>query len=465
MRRLRPAGPRTATALFLLVLAATALFVQDNRANSTSRLALTAAVTEQQTVVIDDYEQTLDVDRAEKDGHLYSDKAPGQPLAAVPLWAAYRAVGGDPGTEPRLEGHLGLWWITLWFAAVPGALLAVLLHRYASAVGGRDVAVPSAIALFAGSILLPFSTMLFGHVLAALLTMASFLWLRSAIAGDGRRPLLLAGAAASAAVSVEYTVALVVLVLLVAATIRHRRHAWPFLAGMAPIGALLATYHWIAFGGPLEHPYKYSVFQVHHDSFAGIGVPDPALLVEVLVGERGLLTLTPIVAVAIAGLVLRRDRVSPLDLGVPLAVLGCYLVFASGWVDATGGWSPGTRHLLPALPFLAGGLALAWAAWPRVCVAASVWSVAVMTLATVTDPQVPDTVPSALRFWLDHVRDGDLARTVLSPVLGRVGLVVVAALVAAAALALRRSDRPDRDAGAPSEGRLSAPRPSPVGGP
>ena len=98
------------------------------------------------------------------------------------------------------------------------------------------------------------------------------------------------------------------------------------------------------------------------------------LLVEVLVGERGLLTLTPIVGVAIAGLLAERHRLPALDLGVPMAVLGAYLLFASGWVDATGGWSPGTRHLLPAIPFLAGGAAVAWSRWPRLSTAAAVYS-------------------------------------------------------------------------------------------
>lgn len=450
---------RTGFALVMLVVAATGFFVQDNRANSTSRLALTAALAERQTVVIDDYEATLDVDRAEKDGRIYSDKAPGQPFAAVPMWAIYRAVGGDPGTDPRLEGHLGLWWVTLWFAAIPGAILVLLMHHYASAlIGAAGPAVPAAIGLFAGTILFPFSTLLFGHVLTATLIMASFLLLRSAKEPGAIR---LAGFVAGAAIAVEYTVTLAVVVLLAATAVRFGNRAWSFVFGTVPAVAFLAAYHTIAFGGPFQNPYKFSVFQVHHDSFAGIGVPDPALLVEVLLGERGLLSLTPVVAVALAGLVIGRSQLPTFDLAVPLSILGVYLGFAAGWIDATGGWSPGPRHLLPAIPFLVGGLALAWARWPRLARATAVYSAAVMALAIVTDPQVPDTVPSALRFWLQLAADGDLARTIFSPAIGRAGLAVVLAAIVTASAWLVHVRRVDADGTA----AVSRPRPSRVGGP
>ena len=59
-------------------------------------LALTAAIWDDGTLVLDRYEAQLSVDRAVRDGHLYSDKAPGQPLLAVPFYAMYRGVGGEP---------------------------------------------------------------------------------------------------------------------------------------------------------------------------------------------------------------------------------------------------------------------------------------------------------------------------------------------------------------------------------
>ena len=424
--------------IVLLVLVAAGFFVHTNGANGASRLALSAAIVEEGTVRLDAYEHTLGVDLASKDGHVYSDKAPGQPLAAVPFWAVYRAVGGDPGTDLRVDWHLGSWWITFWFCALPGALLAALMYRYARSAVPPKAAVTAAVGLFFGSTLYPMSALLFGHILTSLLLMIAFLRLRAARLGGDRRDLLVAGLAAGSAVAVEYTVLIVVVVLAAAAAATHRSSASWFAIGGVPAIVLLGGYHTAAFGGPLQHPYKFSAFDVHHDTLAGIGAPDPALLLEVLLGERGLLSLTPVIAIGIAGLVGGRRRLDPYDVAVPLAVLCLYLLFAAGWVDATGGWSPGPRHLLPAMPLLAVGVALAWQRWRRLAMVATTYSVVMMALAMVTEPLTPDAF-WALDFWIHLLRNLDLADTVFRPVAGRGGTLIVFALTALVAHRLHRA--------------------------
>ena len=44
---------------------------------------------------------------AERDGHHYSDKAPYQPIGSVPVYWAYRALGGDPFPEGVPGGQIG----------------------------------------------------------------------------------------------------------------------------------------------------------------------------------------------------------------------------------------------------------------------------------------------------------------------------------------------------------------------
>ena len=441
MRRLRGSDRRVEIALALVVLSATACLVQPNGAQAASRLALTAAVAEQGTVRIDEYEGTLGADYAEKDGHLYSDKAPGQPLAAVPLWAAYRSVGGDEGTNLRVREHFGLWWVTLWSATVPAALLVVAMFRYGRRLTDPVTAALCALAMGLGTLVFPFATLLFGHTLSALLAFVSFLLIRKADerepAGQ-RRMLGAAGLAIGTAVAVEYTVAIVGVVLLVAVLRSFTMKTGWFLAGGLLPGVILAAYHWVAFGGPLEHPYKYSVFDLHHDTFAGIGAPDVDVFVSTLLGDRGLLTLTPVVGIAVAGLVTARARVRWLDVAVPLGVVGLYLLFAAGWIDPTGGYSPGPRHLLPALPLLVGGLAMAAARWPRLTLVAAVYSTATMALATLGDPQLPTNARPALRLWVERFAGGDGPSTVFSAVVGDAGLLVVAVLTLLAVLHLRR---------------------------
>jgi hypothetical protein len=400
-------------------------------AQSAPRYAFTGAVVDEHTLRIDDYTGTLGVDRAVKDGHTYLDKAPGQPVLAVPLYAAYRAIGGEPATRLRPVQNLGVWWQTLWCSAVAAALLAIAMRREAAETA-PEVATLAALGLALGSLLLPFGTMLFGHVLSALLGFAAY---RLLVRREpSNRALACSGALAGAAVFVEYTTAIVFLVLAVAAVAIHRRRSVRWFAASAVPGGALAAYQWAAFGSPLAFSYKYSAFTVHHSSTAGIGVPNPVRLLEVLGGERGFFTLTPLMLVGIVGLVLqlRSPDAERARVVIPLAVVGLFLLFHAGWTDATGGDSPGPRHLIPSIPFLASGVAFAWQRYASVVKATAVYSAGFMMLATFTNPIASEHV-SAVQSWLHDARTGAWADSLLTMRLGHWALVVPlggAALVA-----------------------------------
>src|SRR5206468_713422 len=98
-------------------------------------------------------------------------KAPYQPLAAVPAYALYRALGGEGfPAQPLQTGHetdVGLWFVTFWSATVPLAILIVMFRRHVARFH-PDVAVKVALAMVFGTVLLPFGSLLFGHMLAAL---------------------------------------------------------------------------------------------------------------------------------------------------------------------------------------------------------------------------------------------------------------------------------------------------------
>src|SRR5207302_3183266 len=223
------------------------------------------------TVRLDRYRHVLGVDRATFEGHVYSDKAPGQPLVALPVYAAYRTAGGEPATHRRIHRNLGLWLVTLWSTTLPAAALAVLMRRAAMRVDRRGGAATAA-ALALGTLLVVFATVLYGHVLAALFGFAAYLL---ATGPPRARRLAAAGALVGAAVLVEYPLALLAggLALLVLARARVRGLV-AFVLGVVPPAIVLLGYQWLAFHSPLRTSYRYSGDAEQRGGVAGIHLPN-----------------------------------------------------------------------------------------------------------------------------------------------------------------------------------------------
>jgi hypothetical protein len=473
--RLRAWAGRYRSDLLLAVVVALVVVpvLQPLMAQQASRYALTAALYDQGTVVVDDYEEIISVDRAEREGRLYSDKAPGQPVLGIPFYAVYRALGGHPATEsPRLaRTEIGLWAVSLGCAALPAVALAVLMRRFAQRVTPRR-ATEAALALSLGTMLLPFGTVLFSHVLSALCALGAYMLLspvspggagvgragggvrRFAAAGSAAGPgrLLAAGFVAGVGVTVEYTLGVLVVVLGIVALVAHRwRTGWFVLGGIVP-AVLLGLYHQAAFGGPFEVSYRYSGFAQHQSGVVGVRVPSPGMIWTVLLGERGLFVLTPIALIGVIGAVLLlRRRVGPtMDAIVALVVFGVFTAIMGGWDNPWAGASPGPRYITPALPFLAGGVAYVWQRLPAMCVAAAGFGAFAMGMGTFTLPLAQPTEHLTLGHWLWRAAEGRWASTLLTEPLGTWAIVLPLLAALVVAVLLFRGEVAERAAGEPS---------------
>src|SRR6185437_15145395 len=172
---------RVARALFVALVVAFGAFVAPRTAQPASRYALTAAIVDHHSVDIGPYRPILGVDRAVYEGHVRSDKGPGQPAFAAPFYILAKAAGAPAiSTRSPKNGDLTLWWLTLWSAVVPFALLAALVYRRCARVAPRRALVAT-LALMLGTIALPPSVNLFAHALSALLGYAAY-----AVIADGR---------------------------------------------------------------------------------------------------------------------------------------------------------------------------------------------------------------------------------------------------------------------------------------
>lgn len=435
-------------ALSILLTAGTVL--DSWTAQPASRYLLTVAVVDQHTLTLDRNAHLLDVDQAVHDGHVYSDKAPYQPLLAAPAYQAFRAVGGD--AFPQRDGrpapksssfHWGRWWVGLWSSTIPAMLLCLVLRRLVAQVH-PTVATPVALALSLGTMLLPFASALFGHVLAALFGAGGWLLVRRPEVSP--RSMLAAGLLLSASIGTEYPLVIPVLAVVVAALVAHGVRKVAFLALGGGLGAIpLMLYSWAAFGSPVRTAYQGNL-----PNFQGSGAlgvynlvwPQADELRKALIGDRGLFTLTPVclVAVVFAVLSIVERRPTRRDGVLALVILSAMWIMSAG-IDGYGGASPGPRYLIPVLPFLAVPLADAWMRAPRACAAAAVIGAIPMVLATMSAPLLDTDYTQSIRYWIDRVLGGHLADSVVGELFGRGALYVVVATgltCAASAVAIDR---------------------------
>lgn len=381
-------------------------------------------------------------DTAYVGGHYYAAKAPGLALITEPWFQLLRAlhvVPRDPVARAGYPLAMGamprraLWQVALWGSVLPALVLVLLLWRVAERIEPRS-GLPAAAALGLGTLILPFATMFFAHVLATCLGFAAFalLYLR-----DRRFP---AGVLAGLAVCVDFPLALVAAAL----ALYLWRRAAPFVAGAAVGVVPLLVFDGIAFGNPFRIAYAdavlkpgrsgHAVLGANSSGFFGIGVPNARNAAELLFSPRGLFTLAPVLLAALAGLFLIRRREALLA----GALFVAFLVYNSGYYLPFGGYVPGPRFLIAALPFAALGLPAAFARWPFATSALAAFSIGAMAVATAAGPLLGDDDTHA---WIARWQRGDFVYSVAAPGHGWPGVIpflaAIAVLVACAATRLR----------------------------
>ena len=396
-------------------------------------------------------------DIVHENGHYYAAKAPAMDFWTVPWYLLLHAVGAVPGNRNPGQGYpnemLGvpqraLWQMTLWAVVLPALGLLLLLRRSVERLEpGLGVAAAAIVGL--ATLVMPFSTLLFPQVPAAALMFLSFSLLYGRDAGLGR--VAAAGAAAGLAVSTDLPFAVPAVVLGLYA-------GWPSIRRLVAFGAgglvgllpLLLFDIW-AFGNPLHTPYKGAAvnpgaggreLSPGPHGFFSVHPPSPRVAVELVLSQRGLLVLMPVLAAGAAGVVLLARRGLRREAWLVGGLFAVELVLnsgRSGLVNALGGFTPGPRYLVVLLPFLVFALAPALRRRPVTVAALALVSVIAMAVATSAEPLLAN---DDTRHWLSRIGHGNFTATVVS--LSGVGhgwlaiipfyvLVAVAAVAAVAA--------------------------------
>jgi hypothetical protein len=386
-------------ALIAVVLTglAYATLIQSFSWNQTSHYDLIRALDNGGTTI--DAYQANTGDKAYYRGHWYSARAPGMALFALPFYDALNLVDAESWTRshvapPNRPGDEMIYLIGLWANVLPGFLLVLLAWRVADRFEpGYGVA--AAIALGLGTMVLPFSTLLFSHVFTTFLTFGAFWLMLCERDGPPSVSLLaLAGLAMGYAFSSEYPTFFAALVLglfllsrrdsLTPAGMLRRGGAY-VAGGLVGIVPLLLYNHY-AFHSWTH--LAYSNIPRQQKGFFGIDAPSLRVLVTLLLDSRGLLTISPVLVMGAIGTVLlykRGRRAEALTIG---GICLCYMLYNSGYYLPFGGGFMGPRFLDTLLPFLAFPIALALKRFPGPTVALAAVSITTTVIATITHPLV-----------------------------------------------------------------------------
>jgi hypothetical protein len=411
---------RVAAALFTTLAGVYGYFFQGGGWNQNSRLAQVRATVEGGTLAVNDYllyrhrgrhrlvrdpippgtpwesvaerASSGDVAIAPATGRIFPNKPPGVLVAAAPSYlvavAVERALGRDPDDWSVLTFNAHL--VTALSVGLAGASTAVALFTLSCAVFPAAPLVAHAAAALTcglGTLMLPFSTVLFDHALAAFWAVAAF----ALVVVDPRRPLL-AGLAAGMGIVTNYTGAAAAALLLPYLLARAGpRDTLRYAAGLLPPLLLLGLYQAMCFGSPLAvaNLYQNRAFGEDERVLRVFSWPDPSVLWRLLTGQRGLLVTSPVLAMAVWGLAAAWRTGKRAEAAVAAGFFACLWIFNAAFNAWQSGWSVGPRYLVPAIPFLSLGLTPAFARLPRITTALAAVSALLLLLVTAVDVQPP----------------------------------------------------------------------------
>lgn len=321
--------------------------------NERTRIFLAHSLADRGSLQIDEEVQRWGkvFDISHKDGHFYTDKAPGSSILAIPVVAVLSGIDSDVSIE----------FLVVWvrhLVVLPVVLLGLLaLWRTLALLGvSGPMQALCVLGLGLSTSLFHYSHAFFGHGLVLAASLWAFWGVVEALSSEqkaGRAALVWAGFACGFAFLVEYqavllTVALAGGLLSDKTTRSPRFWGWMVLGGAAPVLLALA-YNAAAFGHPLSTSYDFlyhaKSIKLHSVGVGGVTVPSlDAVLGLLFSPSRGLLFGAPLVFLGVwwgRGAGPRWLRVSALV----LAALYFYVASSVGiWY---GGWGFGARLLIP----------------------------------------------------------------------------------------------------------------------
>ncbi len=353
--------------------------------NQNSRLDMVVAVVEDHTFQIDKYVWNT-VDYADRDGHYYSDKAPGVAWLGIPVYAAlklaldlpvldalterlanskaFQSTLRETGTgvqKQKVRFALAQVALTFIISAIPAALFGSVLYRFLGAFTSSTLS--RTVLVLSYGLLTPvfaYAPAFYGHQLSAVLVFSAFYLVFAAQHPLSTRALVGVGVLLAYAIVTEYPAALIAgIVYLYTCSVLYRQGQWQRIAWVTAAGLVIAlgwmSYNTVVFGGPLKLGYTSSTLwhDKHDAGFLSLTLPTWEAFWGITFGLfRGLFVLSPWLLLAAPGFIgWWRSREQRAAFWVCLASVLSFFLFNSSSSMWWGGFAIGPRYLIPMLPF------------------------------------------------------------------------------------------------------------------
>jgi hypothetical protein len=368
----RLGAPSAEVVVFFIVALVGAWFIIPGSLwNADTHVYLTASIVDRASLNIDPFSK-LTGDIARANGHYFADKAPGLSLAAVPIYAlirflflhgaTYQSAMSTATGGPTVD--MARYWLAVALSAIPTGVIAALLVWMARRMGasaGWSIVLGLIYGL--GTNARAFAALFFSHQFAACLVFSGYVILFRVRRGEiDERWTILAGFLLGYAIVTENptVIALVALgVYVLSASGRGPRLVGRLALGVAPAALIYMAYNAAAFGNPLALGYSHlagpdEFQQGQAQGVFGVTYPHLDAIWQTTFGSyRGLFLLSPVLLLAIPGLVLLYRRLGwRADALVCAAISAGFFLFNWSYFAWDGGYSMGPRHMLPAVPFL-----------------------------------------------------------------------------------------------------------------
>ncbi len=355
--------------LFLILFLTFSYFYQGGFANQNSHFDLTLALAFEHSPKIDSF-HTNTIDKVFYKEHFYSEKAPGSSYLALPIplisscWLKTKDLFKTPWFADLL-----FYFSTIFSVSILSASSTVAFRKILCILNDK-LSVPTATGLtcsvFMGTLIFPYSTLLFGHQIAgALVVIGIYFALRPSASSA-----IISALSFGTAIITEYPSAVLIIPLILGIILNSKnkiKSTQYLLFSLIPLGLLL-FHNYTSFGNPFILGYgklQGTQFGAQmSQGFFGVGFPKFQRVAQLLFGSyRGLFYYCPILVFGFLSFIFWPKKLFIKQGVFFISAFIFGLLLNGSYSYWQGGVCFGPRHLIATIPLLGFGLAFIPQQW------------------------------------------------------------------------------------------------------